>query len=143
MWGGGATAHGSTQCCRITVRSEPSAGRRMRPTSGAAAQECGGSGETKRQRVGEGGRTGRSAFAALCFFALWREQDRSFILPASHRSGRQGPFLLFRCLCACERERPQRVHAQVAMRPVHVMCATNPDKPQDPQGEMAASSAQA
>lgn len=35
------------------MRSEPSSGRKMWPTSGAAARECGGSGETKRESSGE------------------------------------------------------------------------------------------
>lgn len=49
----GATLHRSTQHCRIAVRFEPNGAWKMWPTSGAAAEECGSSGETKRESSGE------------------------------------------------------------------------------------------
>lgn len=97
--GEGATAQGSAQCCRITVRSEPSAGQRMWPTSGGQLRRSagGGSGGTK-EGEGWGAGAEQADQLSLLFVSLHHSESRTgaFSSPSLADPAGKGPFLSFR-----------------------------------------------
>lgn len=102
------------------MRSEPSAGQRMWPTSGAAAQE--------RRRREWGNKRGRGLGRwggeqadqlSLLFVSLHYSESGTGAFSSPSLADPAGKGRSFHS--AGERERPQRVRAQVAVRPVHVI----------------------